>query len=130
MMLHKLVLFTLLIITLNSCKDAKNSPINAEQNKSIPGDYFENDSAGDLNDQGIEFSKNGNYKKAYEFGKSKAYLDLAKIYKDEYKNDKKAFEVIKECADNYNYDCITELGYFYQEGIAVKKDLSILLLSR
>ncbi|WP_405269355.1 tetratricopeptide repeat protein [Cellulophaga sp. Ld12] len=66
MMLHKLVLFTLLIITLNSCKDGKKSPINAEQNKSIPGDYFENDSAGDLNDQGIAFSKNGDYKKGNE----------------------------------------------------------------
>ncbi|AIY11975.1 hypothetical protein [Cellulophaga baltica] len=67
MMLHKLLLFTLLIISLNSCKDPKNSPINAEQNKFFPGDYFENNSAGDLNDQGITFSQNGDYKKGNEF---------------------------------------------------------------
>ncbi|WP_024479287.1 tetratricopeptide repeat protein [Cellulophaga baltica] len=66
MMLHKLLLFTLLIISLNSCKDPKNSPIYAEQNKSIPGDYFENNNAGDLNDQGITFSQNGDYKKGNE----------------------------------------------------------------
>jgi len=66
MKINKLLLFSILILSLNSCKDNKKTSINDEQNKSIPGDYFENDNAADLNQKGIELSKSGYYDKGKE----------------------------------------------------------------
>ena len=48
------------------------------------------------------------------------YYGLANIEK----NDKKAFEIIKECADNGHIAAIYDLGAnFYYNGIGTKKDL-------
>lgn len=55
----------LLILSLSSCKNDK-SDYNSEQDISISGDYFENKNAEDLNEKGIELSKNGDYKKGKE----------------------------------------------------------------
>ena len=55
--MKKLLLFSIFLIALNSCENNKKASINNEQDKSIPGDYFDNKSAEDLNEEGIELSK-------------------------------------------------------------------------
>jgi tetratricopeptide (TPR) repeat protein len=52
-----LLLFTCFICCNKIVKDSKNG----DQNVSIPGDYFESEEASELNELGIELSKNGDY---------------------------------------------------------------------
>ena len=59
-------MFLLLIIFLSSCKNDKKSDYNNEQDKTIKENYYENLSASDLNEKGIELSKNGDYEKGKE----------------------------------------------------------------
>ena len=59
--MNKLLYFLLFIVSFASCENNKKVTKDDGQNKSILGDYFENQEAERLNEEGIEMSKDGNY---------------------------------------------------------------------
>ncbi|MBQ0788579.1 MAG: tetratricopeptide repeat protein, partial [Oceanihabitans sp.] len=60
----KLLFFFLLIIFFSRCKDARQNPNNIPPSKTANGFSFETQEAENINDDAIEFSKKGKYKKA------------------------------------------------------------------
>lgn len=74
MTLNRILFLLMFIISLSGCKNNKEETNHDEQNKSIPGDYFENQEAEKLNEQGIEMTKNGDYK-----GGKSSFLKSLKI---------------------------------------------------
>jgi|SRR5690554_1430246 len=128
MTLNKLLFLSLLIISLNSCKDNKKASINDEQNKSIPGDYYENKDAEELNEKGIEFSKNGDYDKGKEVFLKSLELDpnnpttlsnlgLNRYLDYDYDNAIKYYQESYEVSDSTYHIAAINLGltYFYNK---------------
>jgi len=128
MKLNKLLLFSLLIISLNSCKDNKKVSVNDEQNKSISGDYYENEDAEELNEKGIEFSKNGDYDKGKEVFLKSLELDpnnpttlsnlgLNRYLDYDYVNAIKYYQESYKISDSTYHIAAINLGltYFYSK---------------
>ncbi|WP_188463939.1 tetratricopeptide repeat protein [Bizionia arctica] len=128
MKLNKLLFLSLLIISLNSCKDNKKASINDEQNKSIPGDYYENENAEELNEKGIEFSKNGDFDKGKEVFLKSLELDpnnpttlsnlgLNRYLDYDYDNAIKYYQKSYEVSDSTYHIAGINLGltYFYNK---------------
>lgn len=61
--MNRILFFLLLLALITNCK---NKTYNEEQDKVIDGDFYENIDAADLNKNGIELSKSGNFKKGRE----------------------------------------------------------------
>ncbi|GGG56835.1 hypothetical protein GCM10010976_29600 [Bizionia arctica] len=113
---------------MNSCKDNKKASINDDQNKSIPGDYYENENAEDLNEKGIEFSKNGDYDKGKEVFLKSLELDpnnpttlsnlgLNRYLDYDYENAIKYYQKSYEVSDSTYHIAGINLGltYFYNK---------------
>lgn len=126
MTLSKLLFLSLLIISLSSCKDTKKASINDEQNKSIPGDYYENEDAEELNEKGIELSKNGDYDKGKQIFLKSLELDpnnpttlsnlgLNRYLDYDYDNAIKYYQESYEVSDSTYHIAAINLGltYFY-----------------
>ncbi|WCO00237.1 tetratricopeptide repeat protein [Psychroserpens ponticola] len=124
----KHLIFLLFIITLNSCANNEKSTHDNKRDNIINGTFYENDKARDLNEKGIELSRNGNYKegnvmflRALELEPNNpttlSNLGLNNYFEDDYDNSIKYFQESYKVSDSTYHMAAANLAmsYFYNE---------------